>query len=282
MFALSTSEPIDYLLIGHIACDITPDGLRLGGTAAYSALTAHALGLRVGIVTAWGEEIKPEPLQGIPVVNFPAEHSTTFENVYTSQGRVQTIRHIAPRLDYYMVPLPWRSAQLVHLGPIAQEVAPSLVQHFPAALLGLTPQGWLRQWDAQGHVSPGEWPEGSVILRQAGAAVISVEDVEGDDTRIEEMASSCPILAVTEAANGVSLYWHGDVRRFRAPAMAEVDATGAGDIFAAAFFTRLYLTRDPWEAARFATQLASFSVTRVGLASIPTTEEIEACQIEVL
>ena len=40
--------------------------------------------------------------------------------------------------------------------------------------------------------------------------------------------------------------------------LEEVDATGAGDIFAAAFFWRLYVTRDPWEAARFATHLASF------------------------
>jgi sugar/nucleoside kinase (ribokinase family) len=61
-----------------------------------------------------------------------------------------------------------------------------------------------------------------------------------------------------------------------------VDATGAGDIFAAAFFARLHQTRDPWEAARFATNLASHSVTRVGLSGIPTREEVEGCLMEVL
>jgi sugar/nucleoside kinase (ribokinase family) len=61
-----------------------------------------------------------------------------------------------------------------------------------------------------------------------------------------------------------------------------VDPTGAGDIFAAAFFTRLLKTRDPWEAARFATLLASYSVSRVGLQGIPTVKEIEECMIEVL
>jgi sugar/nucleoside kinase (ribokinase family) len=61
-----------------------------------------------------------------------------------------------------------------------------------------------------------------------------------------------------------------------------VDATGAGDIFAAAFFIRLYKTRDPWEAARFATLLASHSVTRVGLDGIPTAREIEESLMEVL
>jgi sugar/nucleoside kinase (ribokinase family) len=282
MLSLTPLEPVDYLIIGHLTCDVTENGLRLGGTATYSALMAQALGLRVGIVTAWGEEISLDPLNRIPVSSFPTEKSTTFENIYTPSGRIQIVHHIAPRLDYYMVPSAWRNPEIVHLGPVAQEVEPSLVRYFPDALIGLTPQGWLRQWDAQGHVSLGEWPEASVTLPQAGAAVISVEDVEGNEARIEEMASSCPVFVVTEGANGARLYWHGDVRRFRAPEMEVADATGAGDIFAACFFTRLYITRDPWESARFATQLASFSVTRAGLNGIPTRQEIEACTVEVI
>ncbi|HEX2989171.1 MAG TPA: carbohydrate kinase family protein, partial [Anaerolineales bacterium] len=89
-------------------------------------------------------------------------------------------------------------------------------------------------------------------------------------------------LAVTEGPAGSVLYWNGDRRRFRAPEVREVDPTGAGDIFAAAFFIRLLNTRDPWEAARFATQLASCSVTRVGLDGIATSREIEECMMEVL
>ena len=52
MLNLVLLEPVDYLVIGHVAHDLTPQGPRLGGTVAYSALTAQALGLRVGIVTA--------------------------------------------------------------------------------------------------------------------------------------------------------------------------------------------------------------------------------------
>jgi sugar/nucleoside kinase (ribokinase family) len=282
MFSITPLEPVDYLLIGHITLDQTPNGPRIGGTASYAALTAKALGLRVGVVTAWGNEIPLGPLQGIPVASFPTEHSTTFENIYTPEGRIQIIHHIAPRLDYHMIPEPWRSTEIVHLGPVAQEVEPSLARRFPAALVGLTPQGWLRQWDHHGRVSPSEWPEAPVTLQQAGACILSIEDVDGDESRIEEMAASCRVLVVTEGRGGARLYWHGDVRRFRPPPMNEVDATGAGDIFAAAFLSRLYITRDPWEAARFATQIAAYSVTRVGLEGIPTREEVEACSVEVL
>ena len=44
---------------------------------------------------------------------------------------------------------------------------------------------------------------------------------------------------------------------------------------------RLYLTRDPWESARFANQIAANSVTRAGLEGIPTPEEIKEHLIEV-
>jgi len=68
----------------------------------------------------------------------------------------------------------------------------------------------------------------------------------------------------------------------RPPQVQELDATGAGDIFAAAFFARFHQTRDPWEAARFAVNLAAHSVTRPGLSGIPTRTEIEHCKMEVL
>lgn len=176
----------------------------------------------------------------------------------------------------------WRRTPIIHLGPIAREVEPQLSSGFSPSFLGLTPQGWLRSWYSNGLVTPCNWTEAEAALRQAGAAVISDEDVGGDEEQVEAMALSSHILAVTEGSSGVRLFWNGDLRRFHAPEMDEVDATGAGDIFAAAFFFRLYYTRDPWEAARFATQLSAYSVIRPGLAGIPTPEEIQTCLMEVL
>jgi len=146
----------------------------------------------------------------------------------------------------------------------------------------LTPQGWLRSWDTEGNISPSKWSEMEPSLNQAGAVVLSIEDVQDDEEFIEEMSLNSRVLAVTEGEDGVRLYWNGDLRRFRAPTVDILNTTGAGDIFATAFFIRLYQTRDPWEAARFGVCLASQSVTRLGLKSIPTKEEIQSCQMEVL
>jgi hypothetical protein len=282
MNSLQKLEPVDYLVIGHLSCDITPEGLKLGGTAAYSSLTGAALGLRVGVITAWGGELPLDVLDKVIVQYIPTNTSTTFENKASPSGRIQHVHHIAPDLSYENIPETWRHAPIIHIGPIAGEGKSLVNSSFSSSLLGLTPQGWLRKWDGDGRVSPGEWPEARDMLSKAGVAVLSIEDVGGDEDAIESMATACKVLAVTEGPAGARLYWNGDLRRFRAHSFEEVDATGAGDIFAAAFFWRLYQTRDPWAAARFATHLASFSVKRPGLDGIPTQEEIQTCLVEVL
>ena len=281
MSDLALLEPVDYLVIGHVAHDLTPEGPRLGGTAAYSALTAMALGLRVGIVTASGPETSLADLEDIPIISIESPNSTIFENIYTEQGRIQYLRGQATRIDFNLVPEVWRRAPIIHLGPIANEMDAVLPETFAPDLLGLTPQGWMRQWDSECRVSRGEWQDADAALARANAVVISREDVNGDDELIERMAHQTRVLVVTESAAGAVLYWNGDRRRFSAPKVKEVDATGAGDVFAAAFFYRLLNTRDPWEATRFATRLASCSVTRPGLEGIATKGEVAVCMIEV-
>ncbi|MCK6538927.1 MAG: PfkB family carbohydrate kinase [Anaerolineales bacterium] len=275
-------EPVDYLVIGHVARDLTPKGAQLGGTVAYSALTARALGMRVGIVTAAGTNAPLEPLNEFPLVLIESDSSTTYENIFTTNGRVQYLLDRAARIELDRVPDSWRTASIIHLAPIADEVDSVLPEGFSPALLGLTPQGWMRQWDAEGLVLPRAWKDAARALTQAGAVVFSREDVNGDDLLIEQLAQQTKILVVTEGAAGAVLYWHGDRRRFRAPSVREVDATGAGDIFAAAFFIRYLNTRDPWEATRFATLLASHSVERTGLDGIPTQLEIEQSRMVVI
>jgi sugar/nucleoside kinase (ribokinase family) len=282
MFHIVPPEPVDYLVVGHLTVDRTPTGPALGGSVAYAALTARALGLRVGIVTARGNEIELSTLGNIPVIAANAEHSTTFENIYTPTGRIQYIRHVAPRVEFTIIPEIWRRAGIVHIAPVAQEVDALLPKGWTPAFTGLTPQGWFRAWGPDGLVHPCPWSQSEAALPRATATVLGLEDVGGDEDLIEWMAQRAPLLIVTEGAAGCRLFWHGDVRRFRPPQVTEVDATGAGDIFATAFFIRLSQTRDPWEAARFATCVAAISVTRPGLQGVPTVAEARQCLIEIL
>jgi sugar/nucleoside kinase (ribokinase family) len=271
-------QAVDYLAIGHVCKDLTSAGPRLGGTVTFAALTARALGLSVGVVTSAPDSLGPllEPLAGIPVARVPAAAPTTFENRYSEAGRIQMLAGRAAPLDFDHVPPEWREAAIVHLAPVADEVAPSLAARFPGSLVCVTPQGWLRQWDAAGRVSYQPWPRAADVLAHTGALVLSVEDVQGDEALLAEYAAQVETLAVTRGAQGCTLTTGGQAQHIPAPAVTERDPTGAGDIFAAAFFARLRQTADPVAAARFATHLASDSVTREGLASIPGPAAIQA------
>ena len=270
----STLPPIDYLVIGHLACDRTPDGNTLGGTAAYASLTAAVLGQRTGIITATGRDVSLTLINHLPRAGILVPQSTTFENIYTPDGRTQILHHHAPILTPDMIPASWQDASIVHIAPIVHEVAPDLLNWFPDSFIGVTPQGWLRQWDNSGRVTPGDWPEFAQYLPKAHAAVISIEDVAGDETKIQEMAAVCPVFVVTEGPRGTRLFIEGISTRVDTLSVVEMDATGAGDIFAAVFFIYLHWTGNPFEAAHIATHLAAQSITRPGLSGIPTVEEI--------
>ncbi len=265
----------DYLLIGHITQDLTPWGPTLGGTATYAARTAQALGYRVAVLTSASPDLVLDgALRGIAMERLPAPATTTFENIYTPHGRRQIIHAVAAPLGPDAVPPAWRSPRIVHLGPLARECDPALVHAFPGSFIGITPQGWLRTWDEAGRVSLRRWEEADQVLPYADAVVLSPEDVGGDEAILAEFARLAPILVVTLGAQGCRVHVGDEVRHIPVTPQEEVDPTGAGDIFAAAFFIRLHETGDPWEAARFANQVASRSVRRPGLEGTPTPEEI--------
>jgi sugar/nucleoside kinase (ribokinase family) len=274
MALLNRVEPIDYLAIGHITVDETAEGPRIGGSVAYAALTAQALGLRAGILTAWGEELPVETLGDLPIVNIGSEASTRFENSYIDGARTQRVTAQAPFIEFHHIPEAWRSAPLVHLAPVAREVSPRLVKYYEDSLICATPQGWLRDWDADGRVYAADWLEADHVLARLDACVLGLEDIGGDLTRIEAMAALCPALVVTQGKTGAILYARGEETHFAPPQVAEIDPTGAGDTFAAAFFAHLHSTGDAQAAARLATQIAAISVTRTGLSGVPTRDEV--------
>ena len=283
MTQLTTPDPIDYLLIGHVTADLQADqSISLGGTASFSGLTAARLGHNVGLVTSCASDLALEPLAGIQKWVIPSEESTTFRNEGFGRTRVQHLYSSATRITSDHIPTAWRDCPLVHFGPIAAEIDPNIVELFPNALVCLTPQGWYRQADDEGLVRHVEWPEGLPLLTRADVVVLSIEDLRGDEQKVEELARICPLLVVTESRDGARVFYRGELRYFSAPPVEMVEDTGAGDIFAACFFHRFHITRDPWEAARFAVQLSACSVTRRRLASIPTLEEIELAKNQIL
>lgn len=266
---------LDYLVIGHATLDKAPGGGYVsGGTASYAARTALALGCSVGVITSAGTDLDLEALlPGAAVVRVPARATTTFENRYVRGGRVQFVHATAAPLTPSGVPPDWRDAAIVHIGPVAQECTPALVDLFPSSFLGLTPQGWMRCWDEQGLVRPARWEDADALLPRAGAVVLSEDDTGGDVESVTRWAARTHVVVVTRGAQGCTLYSGGQVEHLPGFPAVEVDPTGAGDVFAAVLFHQLQRGASPRAAAALANRLAAVSVTRPGLDGIPTTEE---------
>jgi len=275
-------KPLDYLIFGHLTADLTDSGIRLGGTAAFSGLTGHALGLNTGIVSAFSDDLDLRPLHPLWIKHIPSPNTATFKNISDGVHRTQYMYQTAVRVSIENCPEFSRPPGLVHLGPLTPEIDPEILSCYENSLKCLTPQGWFRGVDDQFQVKHQLWENYEHHMSQADIAAISVDDVQGDEEIISKMAAAVPILAVTENFRGARVYWHNDARFIQAPEVKYEDDTGAGDIFAAAFFYRYFMTKDPWEAGRFAVLLASHSVTRRYLDSIPTREEIESAKLELL
>jgi sugar/nucleoside kinase (ribokinase family) len=260
-------EKIDYLIVGHVCRDLTPAGYVPGGTAMYSARVAQALGARTAVLTSVGPGFELEPvLPDIVVECVPAGQTTTFENVYTPAGRQQTVHAVAKTMTASDVPAAWQRASIVHLGPIVHEIDEGMIRLFSNSLVGVTPQGWFRRWGEDGRVSVGDWPGLAEVLPLAAAVILSPEDIPYPEL-LDEIRNLAPVVILTQQAGGCKVFHRGEMREVPAPVVEEVNPTGAGDIFAAAFFVRLFQTKgNPLSAAKFANRMAAHSVSYDSLA----------------
>jgi len=157
------------------------------------------------------------------------------------------------------------------------ETPEQLVDAFPHALLGVTPQGWMRTWDEPlpGPVLYRPWQPTPSVLERIDALVLSIEDVRGDEALVAGYARHCALVALTRGAQGSTLFLRGVPHYIPAFPATERDPTGAGDVFAAALLIRLHETGDPLDAARFASYVAALSVEGAGISRIPARDQIE-------
>jgi sugar/nucleoside kinase (ribokinase family) len=268
-------EPLDFVAVGHLTVDELSGGLRPGGSALYAGLFAHQQGLRVGLLTSYGPDFPFEVLPPeIEVVGVPAAGTTRFALDYLPGRRRLTLKERAARLESAHLPPHFAEASLAYLCPVADEVAPDLVNAFPEAAVGVGAQGWCRIWDKDGVVTMRPWPDPRPVLARAQALFLSSDDVAGWEERALELYQEVPLGALTFADKGAVLFVNGERHVIPAARAREVEPTGAGDVFAAAFLVRYNRTGDPLEAAAYAAVAGALTVEASGIAGVPTAEQL--------
>lgn len=254
----------------------------LGGTVSYAAVAAQRLGWSASVLTAAGPDFAPEvELPGVACFVTRGSATTRFVNTYDAAGeRSQTVVARARDVDLSLLPDAWRDPDVLLLGPVAGEVAGGTAGAFEAGVVGATAQGWLRAIDEDGSVSAQDWAHPGRDLASVHALFLSENDLEDAAARCPGLVAHVPIVVLTRGWRGVTLFQRGSVHEVAGLPREEVDATGAGDVFAAAFLVRYHETHDPLDAAAFATCAASCVVEAVGTAGIGTRTEVEARLLE--
>jgi sugar/nucleoside kinase (ribokinase family) len=136
----------------------------------------------------------------------------------------------------------------------------------------------MRGWDEDGLVHPVDWADADRVLAKADAVIISEDDVAHKSV-IDEWAAKARMLVVTLGDRGCDVYRQGELEPFHSAAFTsgnEVDPTGAGDVFAAAFLWHLHKSGGDWKtAADWANCVASFVVEKRGVGGVPKLAEVE-------
>jgi sugar/nucleoside kinase (ribokinase family) len=274
-----TGRAIEFLAVGHVTVDSVGLEARLGGAAAYASLTAARLGLASGIVTSVGADFPFwSDLTEVEAHYDEALATTTFENAYAEESgerRQRILGQAAVLTEASIASVRIRLAEdaAVLYCPVVHEIRTLLAILSPKGLSAAAPQGFFRRWNADGFVESADWEDAATEL--ASVDVVSMS--ERDHPAPEEMAENFPGLAfaVTKGAAGVRVYSRGDIYDLPAFAATEVDPTGAGDVFAAAFLVALREGRPVPQAGRFACCAASFAVEAPGTSGIPTRSQVE-------
>jgi len=271
----------DFVAVGHVTLDRFGAATRPGGAALYAAVTAHRLGLSAGLLTSHADDF---PLDAIPpqieVVTVAASTTTVFEHGARDDARTLVARAIARPLGAHNVPADWSDAPLVLLAPVLGEVDARLAEAFDDATVGVSAQGWLRGISREGDVVSQRWDSAETVLTRIQMLVLSREDVRDQEDLVAEWLQQVPLVALTAGRDGALLFVNGERYGVRPRPAREVDATGAGDVFAATFLIEHERHGDPWMAAAAAACAGSLAVEGEGWATVPDRVALDAALAE--
>jgi sugar/nucleoside kinase (ribokinase family) len=263
------------LAIGHVTWDLVAGRDVLGGTVSYAALTAQKLGWDAAVLTSAGPDFDgARELPGIEVFTRGGRATTRFMNLYDGDGRRrQVLSSRADDIELFPLPDAWRDPDVLLLSPVAGEIHGALAQAFEAGVVGAIAQGWLREFDTLGNVSPRAFDLPSV-LTGVHALFFSHHDMPDAAAEARRLLEHVPIVALTRGWEGLSLFTREAVREVPTLPRPETDPTGAGDVFAAAFLVRYHETAELVEAAAFGACAASCVVEGVGASTLGSRDEI--------
>lgn len=286
----------DVCVIGPVASDVNTMGGREsapqpGGAAHYSTLVYRALGLDCAVVTKVaaadrGPLLADLEAAGVELFVGTSPATTSFRNDYAADDpdhRTQRVDAVAARITPDDLP-PVR-ARIWQLGPLTERcIDPAVIDHCGrrGGLVGLDLQGLTRRV-TDGRVMPAAPRRGIEhfgaldVLKADDAEILAYTGAASIEAAVALVqAAGAHEVIVTHGSRGSTIFGpDGRIEVAAMPPRRQVDPTGCGDTYLAAYLARRLDTADLRECGAFASAVASLKIEREG-AFRGNAAEIEA------
>jgi sugar/nucleoside kinase (ribokinase family) len=253
----------------------------LSGCSTNFALALARLGHKVTLVGTIGKDYGADFHRALSAVGIEAAVSESPEtggfslNYYDDKGN-RTLDLLGRARDIDFIPAQVARAEAVLVGPILGETSFPLVRKLRQACPGtlmLDPQGLLRATDGGGivHFKPEGIEELIGLFDVVKPNEVECKVLTGIDPREDARTAAEMIygwgpglVIITVAEQGSVVYDGETFTRIPAYPADVVDATGAGDTYAAGFMHGLLRGAGPAECGAWGTAVASVMIEHVG------------------
>jgi sugar/nucleoside kinase (ribokinase family) len=268
---------------------------NLGGATTFTSFAVKTLGESVSVVSRVGGDfpeaylwwLREEGVDVSAVKRYPQESTTSFELCYSDDFSDRSLKLTCKGSSLCLEDVPCGlSAKAIHVAPIAGEISYEVMKRLRSCcdFLSFDPQGFLRRFDEQGHMSLRlqhklvakrvlglvdicklSLDELFVLTGQSelNAAVRAVHDV-GVETVIVTMGAKGSLLSVEGVCYTVPACKSSVV----------VDPTGAGDVFIGAFLVEFLKGGESLWCASVGSAAASLVVEGLGSTFFGDRQEI--------
>ncbi|MGE0228927.1 MAG: PfkB family carbohydrate kinase [Dehalococcoidia bacterium] len=266
------------LIAGALTWDVFGAERRAGGAVSFAARAAAALGVRARILTIAGVDASTDAFYGHDVHVVSAQSTLTFEHeVHGEHRRLRVLARPERALVATDIPRGWLGASMgvAILGPLlADDLDVRSLAGVGLERVGLLGQGLQRSVGQDGVVAEAGAPSPQlfdVLSRRCSLFLSEEECLAWPAGALDQVVEVSERVVVTRGSAGAEVLEPGGSRSLVAPVHAEVvDATGAGDTFATAFFLGVtVLGLGVAEAGVLASRLAASKVGLVGAAALP-------------
>ena len=273
----SVPQPPRALVLGAVSRDLArPDAsdARPGGVVVHAGEALARLGARTRVVTrVRGEDaaalLAPLEAAGVEIRALPSRTTTTYVNDYSTAIDRHVLLAASESIRPEDVPIDWRAADLVQLGPLhPMDVLPETVAVL-SGLRGIDLQGLVRVPGVDGASLRAE-PILAALLAHVDVVQVSEHELpavlSGESLDRFVARHAIDELIVTRGARGATVLTRGEATEVPAAPAVPRAKVGAGDVFLATYLVLRVRGAGPVAAACEAARTAALKVEHGGIA----------------